>query len=78
MNSRQFESIEDQEEEEEGLAGLQDSRLDSVTGGGSARELLRDLQIGQPDKVSKMENLSSRETKESAKRADGATEESYE
>lgn len=49
----------------EGLDGLQEANLDSVTGGGNAPEPNRDLQEAQPDTIEKSEDPSDYETKES-------------
>ena len=64
MSEQEAESS-DSQNEDEGLAGLQESRLDSVTGGGSPREPLMDLQDAQSDTIKKNEDPSGYETKES-------------
>jgi len=51
--------------ENEGLAGLQESRLDSVTGGAGPRKPHMDLQETRHDTVRKDDSSGGRETKES-------------
>ena len=56
---------ESDERGDEGLEGLQESHLDSVTGGGGRRQPAMDLQDAQPDTIEKNVDPGDYETKAS-------------
>ena len=49
--------------ESEATDGLQDSQLDSVTGGGDGPEPIMDLQTAEPDRVDKSDDGGTSDTK---------------
>ncbi|KQQ42132.1 hypothetical protein [Nocardioides sp. Leaf307] len=63
MSEQEAESADGQNENE-GLGDLQESRLDSVTGGASPRKPHMDLQETQHDTIRKDDSSGGRETKE--------------
>lgn len=68
MSEHDSESSSDESAEassgSEGVDGLQESKLDSVTGGGDGPKPIMDLQSSDPDRVEKSDDGGALETKD--------------